>query len=342
MSGAPTGPAAPGDRRAAEREAQVPAAAAHGEAAPQAGANHGQRLEQEAPQWFVDALAQVPEESEVEVEGCPIRYLRWGNRERPGLLLVHGGAAHARWWSFLAPQLARDYHAVALGLSGHGDSGRRALYPRELWALECVSVAEHAGLHRTGPPVIVGHSLGGLVTIVAASLYGDRMAGAVIVDSPVQRPDPESQEGRHGNSFRNPKVYATREEAVARFRLIPAQPCDNRWIVEYVAFHSLRKVEQGWTWKFDPAVFERVSPKPMSDYLADTRCRVAILRGELSNLVPPETGEYMYELLRRNAPVVEIPQAHHHLILDQPLAFLAATRALLADWEHSLPRMPHR
>jgi pimeloyl-ACP methyl ester carboxylesterase len=43
-------------------------------------------------------------------------------------------------------------------------------------------------------------------------------------------------------------------------------------------------------------------------------------------------------LLRRNAPVVEIPAAHHHLILDQPLAFVAALRALLADWEHSLPR----
>jgi hypothetical protein len=46
----------------------------------------------------------------------------------------------------------------------------------------------------------------------------------------------------------------------------------------------------------------------------------------------------MYQLLRRNAPVVEIPAAHHHLILDQPLAFIAALRALLADWEHSLPR----
>ena len=43
-------------------------------------------------------------------------------------------------------------------------------------------------------------------------------------------------------------------------------------------------------------------------------------------------------LLDRNAPVIEIPQAHHHLILDQPLAFIAALRAVLADWEHSLPR----
>jgi len=57
----------------------------------------------------------------------------------------------------------------------------------------------------------------------------------------------------------------------------------------------------------------------------------------MSAIVPPETGAYMYELLNRNAPLVEIPQAYHHLILDQPLAFIAALRALFADWEHSVP-----
>ena len=87
-------------------------------------------------------------------------------------------------------------------------------------------------------------------------------------------------------------------------------------------------------------MFVRFSLKPLSDYLADARCRVAVMRAEFSPLVPPETGEHMYELLDRNAPIVEIPQAHHHLILDQPLAFVAALRALLADWEHSVPRRP--
>jgi len=42
--------------------------------------------------------------------------------------------------------------------------------------------------------------------------------------------------------------------------------------------------------------------------------------------------------MNRNAPVASIPEAHHHLIVDQPLAFVAALRTLLADWEHSVPR----
>jgi hypothetical protein len=36
--------------------------------------------------------------------------------------------------------------------------------------------------------------------------------------------------------------------------------------------------------------------------------------------------------------VASIPDAHHHLIVDQPLAFVSALRTLLADWEHSVPR----
>jgi pimeloyl-ACP methyl ester carboxylesterase len=154
----------------------------------------------------------------------------------------------------------------------------------------------------------------------------------------VRRPDPESEEGTRGRAFRNPKTYRDYEMAVRRFRLVPPQPCDNDWIVEHVARHSLHETPEGWTWKFDPVVFRRASPESIQENLAQVRCRVALFRGELSMLVTPDVADYMYELLDRNAPVVEIPQAHHHLLLDQPLAFVSALRAILADWEHSLPR----
>jgi pimeloyl-ACP methyl ester carboxylesterase len=270
------------------------------------------------------------------VAGCPINYLVWGDPAKPPIVLVHGGAAHAMWWSALAPQLSRHYYVVAPDLSGHGDSGRRETYPLEGWADEVMAVAEDAGC--AGLPVLVGHSMGGLVSIVAGAIHGHRLAGAVIVDSPIKRPDPESKEGESGKAFRHPKTYPDLDTAVAHFHLIPEQPTENDYMVDHIARHSVRKTEAGWTWKFDPRVFLRFPPKSLHDYLARVRCRVALLRGEFSAVVSPETGNYMYELLNRNAPLVEIPQAYHHLILDQPLAFIAALRALLADWEHSVPQ----
>jgi len=289
------------------------------------------------PEWFTKAISVPFQKRCLTVGQCPINYLVWGSAEKPPLLLIHGGAAHAMWWSMIAPELARHYYVIAPDLAGHGDSGRRGEYPMDAWANDVLAVSEDAAPGR--PPVLVGHSMGGLVSIVAAATNGsERLAGAIIIDSPVRKPDPESSEGKVGRSFRNKRTYSDIETAISQFRLIPPQPCEHAFILEHVARHSLRQSEHGWTWKFDPRVFLRFPRPPIRDYLVKVNCRVALMRGEFSVIVPPETGEYMYELLNRNAPLVEIPQAHHHLILDQPLAFIAALRALLADWEHSVPR----
>lgn len=287
------------------------------------------------PAWFYRALATPYDESSVEVDGIPIHYLEWGDRAQPGLVLVHGGAAHAHWWTAIAPMFAEDWHVVALDLSGHGDSGRRDDYSHKAWAGEIMAVVERSGF--PGPPVVVGHSLGGMVTIQTAADYGDRLRGAVIVDTPVRRPDPESEEGARGRAFRSPGIYPDLDTAIRHFRLIPPQPTDHQFIVDHIARHSLHETAAGWTWKFDATLF-RHALVPLRDQLASVKCRVAMFRGEHSVTVPPDIAAYMYELMDRNAPVITIPEAHHHLIIDQPLAFVAALRTLLADWEHSVPR----
>jgi pimeloyl-ACP methyl ester carboxylesterase len=289
----------------------------------------------DAPKWFRHALAVPAEDGWVEVEGCRIHYLAWGERNRPGLVLVHGGAAHAHWWSFLAPLLTHGCRVAAIDLSGHGDSGRRDGYPRELWAREVLAVADDAGF--TGPPIVIGHSMGGFVTIAAAADHGERLAGAVIIDSPVRLPDPESTEGSYGKAFRAPKVYPDVESALRHFRTVPDQPSSVPWVIDHVARHSLRSVEGGVTWKFDPVIFRRETPRATAELLPRVRCRVALFRAE-HGLVTPDIGEEMYELLGRVAPVIEIPEAYHHIMLDQPLLLVTGLRTLLADWEHSVPR----
>lgn len=288
-----------------------------------------------APAWFRRAIAVAPEDGGVEVEGCRVHYLAWGERGRPGIVLVHGGAAHAYWWGFVAPLLVGDYRVAAIDLSGHGDSGRRDGYPRDLWAREVLAVAQDAGF--PGPPIVVGHSMGGFVTIAAAAYHGDRLAGAVILDSPVRLPDPEETEGSYGKAFRAPKVYPDVETALAHFRTVPDQPSSLPWILDYVGRHSLRRVEDGWTWKFDPVIFRRETPRATRELLPHVRCRVALFRAE-NGLVTPDIGEEMYELMGRVAPVIEIPEAYHHMMLDQPLLLVTGLRTLLADWEHSVPR----
>jgi pimeloyl-ACP methyl ester carboxylesterase len=289
------------------------------------------------PAWFEQAIAVKPEIAHVDAAGARIRYLRWGDRKRPGLLLVHGNAAHAEWWSFIAPFLSGDYNVAALDLSGMGESAHRPHYTMELFVEEELSVARAAGMFDLEePPVIVAHSFGGFITMLTGALHGDKLAGTIIVDSPVHPPG--RPHGPPHRELRPHRIYPTLEQALGRFRLAPEQPCENDFIVDYVARGSLKQVDGGWTWKFDPALWaHRFSIGDTAERLRATKCRIAIMRGEMSVLMPHEVGEYMFNLLGRAAPMIEIPQARHHVMLDQPLAFVAALRALLADWNHSMP-----
>jgi len=285
-----------------------------------------------APAWFTNALDASRTERFLDVGGASIHTFDWNpSSTNPGLVFVHGGAAHAHWWSFLAPMFTERWHPVAFDLSGHGDSGPRDRYSHEAWATEVMAVADAAGF--PGPPVVVGHSLGGLVTMQTAATYGDRLAGAVIVDAPVHRPDPESEARARGTAFKAPGTYPDLATAMTRYKLVPPQECENDFIVDHVARHSLHETDEGWTWKFDPSLFAHTMVS-MRDQLLAARCRLALFRGEDSVVVPADTAAYMLELLEHNAPVVSIPGARHHLTLDQPLAFVAALRTLLLDWQH--------
>ena len=47
-------------------------------------------------------------------------------------------------------------------------------------------------------------------------------------------------------------------------------------------------------------------------------------------------------LIAPGSPYVEIPEAEHHVMIDQPIAFVAALRALLAAWPPGdIARMSH-
>ena len=287
------------------------------------------------PSWFASAVEAPRRESSIEADGCPIHYLDWGDTSAPGLVFIHGGAAHAHWWSFLAPLFTYRWRVVALDLSGHGDSGRREAYPAEAWAAEVMAVVRRAAF--PGPPVLVGHSLGGLVALQATLDHSRELAGVVLVDAAVRRPDPAAPEGGRGQAFRYPGTYPTLEEAMEHFRLVPEQPMVPPFIFEHIARHSLRRHGDGWTWKFDPAVFRQPRTR-LAETLAAARGRLALFYGERSAILTADTAAYMSGLMGGRAPVIAIPEAHHHLVLDHPLAFVAALRTLLIDWEHSTPR----
>lgn len=273
-----------------------------------------------APAWFTAALAQRAERGEVVVDGALIAFRTWG-RSRAGrrdVLLVHGGAAHARWWDHLAPLLATHRRVVAIDLSGHGDSAHRDAYSVERWVDELRAVLAASGL--TDRPVVVGHSLGGLLTTALARTGRPAISGAVIVDSPLYSP-------RVGPSFGRARVYRSEAEAVSRFRPVPAQSM-LPWIAEHIAATSVREQPGGWGWKFDPAFMATADELPTTVH--GLRCPAVLIAGE-HGILSSDARRALDDAAE--VVVVEVPDAGHAIMLDQPLALLAVLRGVLAGWE---------
>jgi len=276
------------------------------------------------PEWFTQALSAPVTERVTVLDGVPVAYRMWGSSlNGRGIVLVHGGAAHSRWWDHIGPLLTVDRRVIAIDLSGHGDSGRRESYSFPGWAREILAVAADAGLDA---PTVIGHSMGGVVTLRLAALFGSRIEGAVVIDSPVRNPAPEQHAAQDRRVFRELRVYPSREAAIARFRPVPDQPVLG-YIADHVAATSVRQADGGWTWKWDPRVFVLEPPRAPLTRLA---CRVALFRAE-HGIMSAEMSEIMYDRLGRVAPLIEIPAAGHHIMLDQPIALAAALRTLLSD-----------
>ena len=302
-----------------------------------------------SPQWFKDAIAQEPERSFVESLGSKLEVLTWGEVGKPGLLFVHGNSAHADWWSFIAPYFAQDFRVASMSLAGMGASDWRERYSFTDFAEDAEAVSRAAGLYEGGrKPIYIGHSFGGGQVFFAAVRHPERMAAAIMVDTGFG-PPPEELAKRQAQmeaikniptTDRPSRVYPTLEAALLRFRLMPPQAAGNPFIADFIARRSLKTVTQadgstGFTWRFDPNMWAKLDRERAMG--GDPTQAVSVvtpmvhISGAKSRIVehrkagapsPFPTG--MVE--------IEIPEAHHHIMIDQPLALVAAIRALLATW----------
>jgi len=289
-----------------------------------------EQLTTAAPDWFTQAINTPYREHTIEVAGCPIHYLQWNDAGKPGLLFVHGGGAHAHWWDFIAPAFLADYSVAAIDLSGMGDSGHREQYSGELFAQELMAVCDNVGFGKD--TVIVGHSFGGLATLKAGLLYADRLRGVVICDSAVFPPGFNPGNDLRASPFKAKKMYADKETALTRFKLVPPQPCENQFILDYIAGHSLTQTAEGWCWKFDVRFLQKTIYDNLSEEIKNLKLPAAMIYGEKSMLF----GDYMLANARKmyppSVPFLMLPEARHHLFLDKPLEFITLLKATISNF----------
>lgn len=267
----------------------------------------------------------------MEVAGATIRYLLWAGPGGAGspTLLVHGGAAHAQWWAPLAARLDPAGTVAAMDLSGHGLSDWREQYSVTQWGDEILAVARALG---GGRVTLVGHSMGGIVSADVSTRFGQHFSHVVSVDAPVWADAPAPEGVLASMAVQPVRWYADADEARARFRLIPPQDALVPWYVDHVAWHGLCREARGWRWRFDPRIFANPTGEHriarFEGTLADARCPVTVVMGERSYLADEARNAFASSGALGHVPLVFVPDASHHIMLDQPMALLRVLRAL--------------
>jgi pimeloyl-ACP methyl ester carboxylesterase len=274
------------------------------------------------------AFRPAPFESRfIEANGVRLHYLDYGTDGLTPMLCLHGGAVNAHWFDFIAAGFTANYHVRALDQRGHGDSAwaQPPDYGYERYAADVAEVVKKLDLRDF---VMVGHSMGGLVSLVYAATCPGRVKKIVIIDSTLVA-TPDRVAALHQVGGREGKSYATRRDFVDNFRVRPAGTTAAPEILRYLAERSGRQGADGlWRHKFDRHVYSKRVFLDIPPHWNRIGVPVLLVKGGRSHRITPA----IVADAKSRCPqvdLVEVPGADHHVTLDNPGGFVAAVNGWL-------------
>jgi len=250
--------------------------------------------------------------------GTPrIHFLEWNPDASRTVVLLHGNSANAWWWQWVAAELPTNLRLLAIDLRGHGDSEwvTPPAYKPHDYADDLANfIREEVRGER---PIVVGHSMGGVVTLAVADRYPELARGVVVVDTAVV-----STRGRdrflHRLKALPTVVYPDLETAKARFRLMPNEGEIHEDRVLAIAEKSLMLTDSGgYTLKFDRESFFGGDGLHVMETIRALRVPALLVRAQKSRIMTQESSEAA-AASNPHTRLVVIPEAHHHVILEKP------------------------
>lgn len=269
--------------------------------------------------------------------------LRLYARDYPGpggdalpALCMHGLSRNAADFAGLAAHLARERRVIVVDQRGRGRSAwdpTPANYTPAVYVEDMFKLLDELGLDRV---VLIGTSMGGLMSFLMAARAPQRFAGMVINDiGPVI--DPAGLARVQGDIGKSAPV-SNWEEAAAEARRINGLAFPDYGDAEWLAFARNLYVEDGGVpvLAHDPAIAEpmkkpqetgAVPPDPWPVFDAAAAVPMLLIRGELSDILAPDCVAEM-RARDEDLVVVEVPRVGHAPMLTEPAALTGIDRFL--------------
>lgn len=285
--------------------------------------------------------------------GLRLHYADWsdGDADDPVVIFVHGGRDHAGCWESVIEAVPRNWAIFAPDLRGHGDSDWSPGGCYTPWDYATDLDALVRTVRPEGQVFLVGHSLGGAVSLQYAGARPDRVAGVLVIEpfgmgrglsadtalygtisqdvikvTPVEQriPAPDRiaayMDAVASLDSRTMPTYASIDEAIQR--MIAANPRVSPEIAERVGRNAVRETSDGrFAWKFDNRV--RL-PSPYSFDLIEASeiwqqitAPVYIINGAESRPGPAKQSDG-FEGFFRDLTITTVEDASHFVQIEQP------------------------
>ena len=261
---------------------------------------------------FADEL---PEGRTIELPGRGSAFVRVaaGPAGAPTVLLLHGLMATADLnWSLAIPALAKRYSVVAPDLRGHGRGMPTRRFSGEECADDVAAILEQLG---TGPVVVVGYSLGGMVAQIFLRRHPEMVAGVVLCStaSSFDVPTAKGPMRLLDGAVRRLPEGLRRSAMLALLAPRSADSDRGRWLMSEVRRHDTLALLDAAA---EAARFDSAS------WLGSSTCRSAVLVTDHDRVVPPDAQRKLAGILGR--PSVHEIKGDHFACIKQPDGFNAA------------------
>lgn len=216
-----------------------------------------------------------------------------GDPSAPAVILSHGGGQTRHSWGTAMKRLLADgYRVINVDARGHGESDWSPIgdYRIERFAADLKAIVATL----PGPPALVGASMGGAASLIAAAEPG--LASALILVDVVPRLNPEGAERIIAFMRARPDGFDSIDEAadaVAAYYPQRPRPRDPSGLMKNLRRHADGRLH----WHWDPAFVSRsqvVSEPPrFTEKLYEAARRIAVptllVRGMESDIVSEES-----------------------------------------------------
>jgi pimeloyl-ACP methyl ester carboxylesterase len=240
------------------------------------------------------------------------------------LILLHGFPLNSTIWRTQQQRLSDHCRVITPDLRGHGRSPvNDEIYEMDLLARDVIELMDHLNLPQA---VVMGHSMGGYVTLALARLAPHRLKAIGLIGSQAMADTEQARNSRY-DLIDEIKIHGS---AVVADALLPR-------VFAPLELEDETTKEQTYQMMLNTRpvalinALKGMAIRPDSTaLLGELDCPVLIIAGDKDAIIPLERAEAMATPLK-NGALVTIENAGHMMMLEQPQATTLAIHNFMEE-----------